>query len=763
MKKPNSNHIIFIIFISFSLLWANAETDPSKDIVYLENSKIQLGFDKTTGALLVFKDLEYSYDYLEIRMNYGTPWEIYIQQTPGNESERIGHPAMFEFNKPDPYKLELMWYGFPEATSEELKVIVTIRLEKDKSLSSWKISLQNTKGLLISKVIFPKVAGLKDMGEEYLAVPIWMGELIKNPRTHLVQIRNREKKYEWSYPGILSMQFMALYDINKCGLYVSCNDSLAYRKSFSLTLDTLKTLTYQVKNYPSLNSTSNSFRLPYAAILGSFKGDWITAAEQYREWGSKQKWSSTSRFKNRLSPEWLEKTALWIWNRSKSSNVLLPAADLKERLKLPVNVFWHWWHGCSYDDGFPEYFPPREGKEPFIQALSAAQEKNIRAIVYMNVLQWGDATESWKTENAAAWSVKDINGNMRSHVYNKFTGRSLTNMCIATEFWRNKYASLSEKALNIYGINGIYMDQTCLSRRCYDETHGHPLGGGNYWIKNFAKLEDQIRLRASSDNQPVLAGEGCGEVWLPNLDVFLALQVSKERYAGTGGGEPIPYFQAVYHQYAITYGNYSSLLIPPYDELWPKQYAPKNPHELLDEDYNRQFLMEQARSFVWGMQPTIANYQPLLATERKIELDYLLRIARIRYKGLKYLLYGEFLRSPDLDIPKEELKISRLSIYAGRYGESITTFTGDFPLVYSGTWRSDDQHIGIALASISDNPYQVNCNFEASDYGLSVSGKIYIIDEEGSTLLSTYSNNIIKMKFDLQGRGLCLVEIIPDK
>lgn len=577
MNPRLSKFVYFVIFVAFSLLLANAKTNPSKDIVYLENSKIQLGFNKTTGVLLVFKDLEYSYDYIDGRASYGRPWEIYFQNIQDKKSVKIDHPTSFQFFRPDHDTLVLVWNGFPEATNKEFQVVATISLAKDKALSSWKISLQNTEGQAISKVIFPKVAGLKDMGEEYLAVPIWMGELIDNPREHLSGIKRREKKYEWSYPGIFSMQFLALYNREKYGFYASCNDSLAFGKSFSLTLDSLNNLTYKIVNYPTFDPAMNLYTPPYEAVLGTFKGDWITAAEQYREWGSKQRWSSESRFKNRLSPKWLEKTALWIWNRSKSSNVLLPATDLKERLNLPVNVFWHWWHGCSYDDGFPEYFPPREGKESFMQALSTAQEKGIRAIVYMNVLQWGDATESWKTENASAYTVKDIQGEMRSHVYNKFTGKSLTNMCIATQFWRDKYASLSEKAINTYGINGIYMDQTCLSRMCYDKSHGHPLGGGNYWINNFAKLENQIRLKTSPKNQPVLAGEGCGEVWLPNLDVFLALQVSKERYAGTGGGEPIPFFQAVYHQYAITYGNYSSLLIPPYDELWPKQYAPTNP------------------------------------------------------------------------------------------------------------------------------------------------------------------------------------------
>ena len=115
-------------------------------------------------------------------------------------------------------------------------------------------------------------------------------------------------------------------------------------------------------------------------------------------------------------------------------------------------------------------------------------------------------------------------------------------------------------------------------------------------------------------------------------------------------------------------------LTPPYDELWPKEFAPENPKQLLDKDFNKQFLMEQARSFVWGMQPTIANYQSFLPSERKEEVNYLINLAKVRYRGLKYLLHGEFQRPPEIKFPEEELKASTLSIYAGREEGSVTTF-----------------------------------------------------------------------------------------
>ena len=478
--------------------------------------------------------------------------------------------------------------------------------------------------------------------------------------------------------------------------------------------------------------------------------------------GFKTEMVSESRFNKGLTPQSLEKTALWEWNRGRSSNVLVPAKDLMQKLNLPVNVFWHWWHGCSYDDGFPEYFPPREGKESFTTAVKSAKNEGIRAIVYMNQMQWGTNTESWEKENALSYAVKDINGNTRTHVYNVFTNKSLTTMCMGTQFWKDKYSSLCDSAINTYQTSGVYMDQACFSILCYDETHGHSIGGGNYWLKNFAKLTHQIRSKFPQNNDTFLAGEGVSEAWLPYLDAFLTLQVSMERYAGDNGWEPIPFFQAVYHQYAITYGNYSSLIVPPYDELWPKEFAPKDQMKLLDKSYNKQFMMEQARSFVWGFQPTISNYQGFLSSERKEEIDYLLNLARVRYRGLKYLLHGKFLRSPDMEFPEEELEMSRLSIYAGKTGESITTFQKNYPLIYSGTWKSGDNQIGIALASISDHPYPVNFSINSNDYELPLSGTINIIDAEGKRFMTTYSDGKIKVNFTLMPKELCIVEILPN-
>ena len=758
-RKNIENRISLISLLLIALVFS-CSSDPGKEnLLYLQNGQLSLGFDKKTGSLRVFRDLTTAHDFLDENGSPGSTWKMDLLQSSGSETIDISTAQTFSYEKPDPLSLQLEWSKFAGSANENLLITVTVTLEEHRPLSTWKISLTGINGRRIGQVAFPRIAGIQDMGEERLAVPQWMGQILENPRTHLATIKGQERKYEWGYPGLLSMQCLALYNPDKCGFYASSNDSLAYSKNFSFSLDTLNNLCYQMHNYPALDSSLTSFELPYAAVVGSFKGDWITAAELYREWGFAQRWCRESRFKTGATPSWLENTALWVWNRGKSDNVLIPAAELQERLGLPVSVFWHWWHGCSYDDGFPEYIPPREGKSSFVSALSLAQDKGIHAIVYMNQVLWGTSTSSWKNENAAFHSAKNPAGETISHVFNIFTNRPLAYMCMATQFWKDKYASLCDSVVNRYHTNGVYMDMACLSLKCYDRNHGHPIGGGDYWVEHFGRLAKQIRSTISPKNQPILAGEGCAEAWLPYLDVFLTLAVSKERYAGVGLWETIPFFQAVYHQYAITYGNYSSLLVPPYDELWPKKFAPKEPLKPLDKSFNKQFLMEQARAFVWGMQPTIANYQSFLASERRGEIGYLIKLARTRNQGLKYLLHGKFLRSPDIEIPEEELDISRLSIYAGRRGESITTFRSSYPLIYSGTWQAADNDIGIALASISDDPFRVNCSLSCSDYSLPPAGNIFIIDGDGKKLLTRYANNKIHLDFTMRPKGLCIVEI----
>ena len=655
------------------------------------------------------------------------------------------------------HSVRLSWTDFGRKVSPQLEVIVEARLEPERAMSYWNITVANLHGVVLEKVHFPQVPAIRPQADEYLAVPVWMGQLAPNPRALLAGPAGKGKRLEWDYPGLTSLQCLAFYRRNGPGLYFSCDDTASFRKTFALWGSEGGQVNYELVHLPE-NRKADTYALPYHAIIGGFEGDWFTAAERYRSWATNQVWARESRLASGRTPGWAVDTGMWVWNRGRSAGVLDPAIALQKELGLPVSVFWHWWHGCAYDTGFPEYLPPREGVESFTNALARAHQQDVRAIVYMNQRLWGMTTDSWKEEGAERYAVKAADGTVHPEVYNTFTKQPCASMCMGTQFWRNKYAGLAEEVFQKLGVDGIYMDQACSSLACYDPNHGHPLGGGRYWMEGFRLLANDIRSRCAGERQVALAGEGCGEGWLPFLDLMLSLQVSRERSATTGDRwQPIPFFQAVYHPYCILYGNYSSLTVPPYDELWPTNFAPAEPLKLLDRKYSHQFLLEQARALVWGQQPTVANFQPTQLREREEETAYMMQLARLRSRALKYLQLGVFLRPPELEVPEAMLPMSRLSIYAGQQG-GLKSFEGCYPLVLGAAWRAPDGDVAVALASIAPDYLTVPLVLQAKEYGLPRQGRVYRVSPSGRRLIGRFAGRRVSLSVPLAAREACVLE-----
>lgn len=785
MKTTHHSRFRVVLLLSLALfasLFAQSSLSQSKpETIQLKNNALAISLDKSNGRIVELVDLKTRTNFVGELPPSAALWQIDF--LPGSDPALLPSTSAKRFRweslGKDRRTLRLIWEDFGLAAAPQFQVEVRVELAATSPESRWGISLRNIGTLGIEKVRFPRVVNIPQQPDERLAASIWMGGLTKEPRRVLF---NRGGRLEWPYPGTLSLQCLALYRENGPGLYLSCDDTAAFRKAFAFWGDEEKRLGYEMIHHPENQSTPRTSYSPtYRAVIGTFVGDWITAAERYREWGTKRNWARNSRLNRGLVPEWLLKTGLWVWNRGPSEGVLKPAMALQKELDLPISVFWHWWHGCAYDTGFPEYLPPREGTEHFKQALGEAHRQGLKAIVYMNQRLWGMTTESWKEKGAERYAVKTLQGTVRPEVYNTFTGQACATMCIATPFWRNTYASIAEEAVRDLGVDGIYMDQACSSLLCYDPTHGHPLGGGTFWINGFRLLSSDIRTRTKPTRNVLLAGEGAGEAWLPYLDLMLTLEVSRERYATPGDGwEIIPFFQSVYHAYGITYGSYSSLTVPPYDELWPAEFAPKEPLKLLDRKYASQFYLEQARAFAWGIQPTIANFRPSQLQDRPDEIAYLMKLARIRHNGEKYLLYGTFLRPPRLDVPITDFESSRLSIYAGQKARKdtaqkklpsddgiddsggrqvITTGRIVTPGVLAGAWRAKSGDVGIAIASILDQSTSLQLDLKA--YGYDPGDEIFRIDERGRKRFDTpVRKGAITLQ--LEPRGACIIELVKE-
>lgn len=724
----------------------------ASDTVRIQNSSLRIGFDAQDGRLVELTDLTSGQ-----RLVVAEPVEAWLFELPGG-ANAIGPREARRFSATptprDPHSLSLEWSNFERAPA--LRVRVDVMLRGDSALSDWRIAFDSAPP--IESVRFPRLAGIPPLGPgEELAVPRWMGAVATDPRSLLTGADGKGRRLEWAYPGTMSLQLIALYQRGGPGLYAASDDTLSYRKTFALWADA-SGLGYElVHPLEDPDAGKASWTMPYAAVLGTFSGDWFNAAERYRRWGEQQYWARESRLRNGLVPAWLTDVGMWVWNRGRSPGVLPPAIALKQELGLPVAVFWHWWHHGPYDTSFPDYLPPREGIDSFRSAVSDAHAAGVNAMVYMNQRLWCLQTPSWTAENAAAAAVKERDGKVREEVYNIFDPKPCATMDVTTPFWRSKYGGIADTVLTQYGIDGIYMDQAVQSLVCWDPTHDHPLGGGNYWMQGFRKLAAGIRAQSGRDRRVLLAGEGAGEPWLPELDLMLTLQVSQERYSDPNSGwDPIPFFQAVYHAYGVTYGNYSSLVMPPYDELWPAETAPAEPLALLDRRFSQQFRLEQARTFVWGLQPTIANFRPELLRDRPDETAFMMRLARLRAGMPEYFIHGTFLRAPELTVPAVQLDLSRLSIYAAQRGGPRSS-QKTYPSAIAGAWRAPNGRVAVAVASIVADAIEIAFEFDPRAYGLT-SGTIARIDDGGRTSLGSFNHNVAPITLKLPPGGAVVIE-----
>lgn len=665
----------------------------------------------------------------------------------------------FEWHRRGANGLELVWSDFPGTPAPQARVTASVELRPD-STAAWRIRVEGIAGVAVDQVHYPRLTGiaLSRPGLE-LAVPSWMGQIARDPRRLLAGDSGTGRRLEFVYPGAMSMQLIAL-SAPTGGLYFASDDSAAFRKSFALWGTRDGQAGFDVVHVLSDPGKSNSYAPAYATIVGTVPGDWFSAVERYRVWGTAQYWARESRLHTGVTPAWLRETGIWEWNRGRSEAVLEPAAALERDAKLPVSVFWHWWHNGPYDTSFPDYLPPREGVSSFVDAVKRAHDAGLHAIVYMNQRLWCTNTPSWTREGAERWAVRERDGSLRLETYNVFNPLPCATMDIATPFWRNKYAGIADTVIQQYGVDGIYMDQAVLSLIDWSADHGHPVGGGNYWMNGFRELARDLRRR-NAGRAVGFAGEGGGESWLPDLDAFLTLQVSQERYADPASGwEVIPMFQAAYHPYALTYGTYGSLTLPPYDELWPAEKRPATAMELLDPKYIRQFYLEQARMFVWGMQPTIANFLPNQLTERRHAIDYLERLARLRYGLRPFFLEGTFLRPPAVDAPSSDVLLSRISIYAARLGGPTEAHRTSQDVLASA-WRSPDGRVAIALASISEQPAVVRVTLPRGAYGLNASARLVRHDETGTRDLGALGDPSRPIAVSMGGLQAVVLELRP--
>ena len=424
---------------------------------------------------------------------------------------------------------------------------------------------------------------------------------------------------------------------------------------------------------PDAGVPGSGFEHPGVCVTEVFRGDWFDAARIYANWARKEArwWPATGREGRPDTPKWMRETALWAHEMGDAKDVVEPCLELQDYVGVPMAVHWYSWHQTRFDDNYPNYFPARRG---FVEGVRKLQENGIRVMPYINGRLWDSDTSDFQT-TALPFATKDVDG--KNYVEHYGSGQDLVPMCPATAFWQDKVREIVLQLTSPpYNVDSVYIDQVSATEPClcFDESHGHPLGGGHWWTADgYWPMLRSLRKRLQPGK--MITSECNAEAYCRWLDGFLGWHFQCP--------DQIPLFAAVYGGRVQVFGR----------------------------SYNgSDFLahrMRAAQSLVFGEQ---IGWMPsrIVLDDREVLGPFFRRVARLRYALLPFLSWGEMARPPRVrgDIPNVTAD------WAWHHYWPVTDSA-----LQRGAWKSRDGGLALVFVNTSGQPLSGDLTFDGTEYG----------------------------------------------
>ncbi len=721
--------------------------------IEIDNSLVRVYLDSVSFALKRIEDLKEGYA-AEFVSSSSPIWRLNLLDTSLSPVPLDGLLSLFssDLTCEKSYNIDtlsegpalhLWWKDMNISGDGKIDVKVDILLRWNESIPEWYITVYNyTEKYAIFSTDFPCISFLpldEDAEDDVLILPALSGTLLKSPFMNVNQKVLNEQDlstyggaFPGSYPGIYVMQFEFVYDtLSTHGLYLATKDTAGYAKRYNTTSsEDFSSIFYFVRHYPENNNTVQSYSLPYPCLVGPFKGDWIDAAKFYRDWAISQHWCNKGILKDRGDfPESAEKKVLVVTNEvsefGSASSVLSSLRDLKEFFG---DELWLVSHLRGWGRWLP-YVDPHPGVEELIDSLS---NLGIATAPYSNTRLWDISTPDDGEKTREKSMAKNIN--LEPYISVEYDSYVMDPW---TESWQEKYAYIVDAIHKDLGATDIYVDNFPSFKLCYESTHGHPSGGGNYWIEGFRNLAKRVRNEERAvDTNFTMTQEDRVELEIEFFD-FLFTQYWEDPPArGNPGppytvndGEPIPLFTAVYHDYVATLGGTNK----PWGWYGKNHFAFANAYNFVN---GNRFLLYDEKDYVSEF------------SDQKLEdFNYLKELVLHSLWGKEYLLYGEWMRPPMVEAP-----ITSVEFYdKTRY----------FPEVLSGAFKRDGK-LGIALTNFSSDTVEATCTVDLKDYGFnSGSYEVSIIDSTGAHLIDKFDGDVYIYEKTFPPKTACVLEIKP--
>lgn len=459
--------------------------------------------------------------------------------------------------------------------NDATKICVTVRAKDGKI--RWNINAEVLGDNAISKVQFPILEGLNFDSDNYLLITWQNGHLLKNPIDGLLSRGEKVQAYvgrgtyafESEYPAGLSFQYTSFYSPSEYGYYFSTEDSEAYIKTYGYYYNKeMHALDYILTNYPENMGKTKGYCMPYDFVIKMFDGDWQTATNIYRQWAIEQKWC-TKRLSEKKLSEAVTKTDLWRINHTnydlgtRTQEYFDTSVMLRDALDCNLSLHWYGWNMRAFHgEDYPDYISEQKKAEGWPLELKKWNERfsaeGILKIPFTNARLWEKNTPTFKSCKAYDAAVKNEKGEIPEEYWGK--GMDLRPMCPSTAMWQSKVVDYCREYIADCAFDGVYLDQIASfnATLCFDETHPHPLGGGNWWNNSYHKMIRSVRDLLGDEK--FITTESCCETYIDVLDLFLVLDTNMQYGAfnsltASGIATSVPLFSMIYGEHALSYGS----------------------------------------------------------------------------------------------------------------------------------------------------------------------------------------------------------------
>lgn len=524
--------------------------------------------------------------------------------------------------------------------SDKDNVNVNIRYEDDFLKMKINVDTKDT----LRRIRFPKYNSISKITEkdDKLVLPYQQGFLINDPIENLLKSRKdvafwmgrgEYGKYENDYPAQYSYQFFAYYNPFDKGYYIASEDSNNYIKTITMLLnENDDTMNMIFTNYPEGMGEEKYYSLPYEYTFKFFKGDWKDSAKLYRKWAVKQNWFKP--LKERKVSKIVKDIDFFRINHehyfvgTNNKEYYDTTKMIVDKLNCTPCLHWYGWNKApNHGDWYPEMakFDNDTWCKDIKERNTEFDELGVYKIPYINTHLWDDRLDSFNSTKAQETLVVRENGEITEEGWGTHDGHKLYPICHATPYGKDITIKICKDLTENFDFDGVYIDQIASfnATLCFSKDHGHPVGGGSWWAKEYIKMLETLKSQLPEDK--FLTTESCCEAYQNVFDLFLVLDPSAQDcvfnyVCGINNSDAIPLFPMIYNDSASLYGSICRF-----------------------DNNDKQFEFNYMKCIIWGIIPTCEG-MPLEegVCTQETKWDILKRGVDFYKDNKEILFYGMF-------------------------------------------------------------------------------------------------------------------------